>query len=85
MPVYFIAEDENGDYDNLRIKIGLSKDIERRVSQLSTGSPYRLKLMGWINIAYRGGSTLLDSLRAFKILCQRFRDQEHHLTFPQNI
>lgn len=49
MPVYFIADDENGDYDNLRIKIGHSKNIEARVAQLSTGSPFRLKLMGWID------------------------------------
>lgn len=48
MPVYFIAENENGDYDNLRIKIGLSTNIEKRFRQLKTGSPYELKLMGWI-------------------------------------
>jgi len=48
MSVYFVAEDENGNYDYLRIKIGISKDIQRRLSQLSTGSPYKLKLMGWI-------------------------------------
>ena len=49
MSVYFIAEDENGDYDDLRIKIGLSKNIERRLSDLRTGSPYKLRLMGWID------------------------------------
>jgi len=48
MPVYFIAEDESGDYENLRIKIGMSKDIMKRIGQLQTGSPYVLKLMGWI-------------------------------------
>ncbi len=48
MPVYFIAENENGNYDSLRIKIGLSKNISKRLSQLQTGSPYKLKLMGWI-------------------------------------
>jgi hypothetical protein len=48
MPVYFIAENENGNYDNLRIKIGISENIEKRVGQLQTGSPYELKLMGWI-------------------------------------
>jgi hypothetical protein len=36
MPVYFIAENE------VRI------NVQRRIMQLQTGSPYRLKLMGWI-------------------------------------
>ena len=48
MPVYFIAENENGNYDSLRIKIGISKNVSKRLLQLQTGSPYRLKLMGWI-------------------------------------
>jgi hypothetical protein len=48
MPLYFIAENENGDYDNLRVKIGISKNIEKRLRTLQTGSPYELKLMGWI-------------------------------------
>lgn len=30
------------------IKIGLSKNISKCLSQLQTGSPYKLKLMGWI-------------------------------------
>lgn len=50
MLLYFIAENENGDYDNLRVKIGMSKDINKRLSQLQTGSPYKLKLMGWIEV-----------------------------------
>ncbi|NYS79489.1 MULTISPECIES: GIY-YIG nuclease family protein [Halomonadaceae] len=48
MPVYFIAENENGNYGNLRVKIGISANVERRIGQLRTGSPYKLKLMGWI-------------------------------------
>ena len=48
MPIYFIAENENGNYDNLRIKIGISKDVRRRLNQLQTGSPYELKLMSWL-------------------------------------
>ena len=48
MPVYFIADDEQKNYELLRVKIGLSKDIRGRVRQLQTGSPYRLRLMGWI-------------------------------------
>lgn len=48
MPVYFIAENENGNYGNLRVKIGISINIQRRIRQLQTGSPYDLKLMGWI-------------------------------------
>lgn len=48
MPVYFIAENENANYDDLRIKIGISKNVSKRLLQLQTGSPYKLKLMGWI-------------------------------------
>ncbi|WP_177420199.1 GIY-YIG nuclease family protein [endosymbiont of Lamellibrachia barhami] len=48
MPVYFIAENENANFDHLRVKIGVSIQIDKRVSQLQTGSPYELKLMGWI-------------------------------------
>lgn len=49
MAVYFIADDEQQDYEFLRVKIGLSKDIHGRVRQLQTGSPYKLRLMGWID------------------------------------
>ncbi|MDD5229117.1 MAG: GIY-YIG nuclease family protein [Methylococcales bacterium] len=48
MPVYFIAEDENPNYDNLRVKIGKGADVEKRLKQLQTGSPYKLKVMGWV-------------------------------------
>jgi len=46
--VYFIAENENSNYANLRVKIGISGKIDRRIRELQTGSPYELKLMGWI-------------------------------------
>lgn len=48
MAVYFIAENENENYGNLRVKIGISINIHKRIRQLQTGSPYELKLMGWI-------------------------------------
>ena len=48
MPVYFIAENENEDHNSLRVKIGRSGDIKVRLRALQTGSPYDLKLMGWI-------------------------------------
>jgi hypothetical protein len=48
MPVYFIAENENENYHSLRVKIGRSGDIRTRLRALQTGSPYELKLMGWI-------------------------------------
>jgi len=48
MPVYFIAENENDDHSSLRVKIGRSRNIEVRLRTLQTGSPYDLKLMGWI-------------------------------------
>lgn len=28
--------------------MGISKNISKRIGQLQTGSPYELKLMGWI-------------------------------------
>jgi hypothetical protein len=48
MPVYFIAENENDDYGSLRVKIGRTGDMQVRLRALQTGSPYELKLMGWI-------------------------------------
>lgn len=48
MAVYFIADDEEEDHQQLRVKIGLSRNIQSRIRQLQTGSPYRLRLMGWI-------------------------------------
>jgi len=48
MPVYFIAENENENYDSLRVKIGRSANVRVRLRTLQTGSPYDLKLMGWI-------------------------------------
>lgn len=48
MPVYFIAENENNDPNSLRVKVGRSVDIQVRLRTFQTGSPYELKLMGWI-------------------------------------
>lgn len=46
MPVYFIGEQES---NCCRIKIGVAKDIEGRRSNLQTGNPSELCLLGWIN------------------------------------
>lgn len=46
MPVYFIGEQESG---CCRIKIGGAKDIEKRRSNLQTGNPSELRLLGWIH------------------------------------
>ena len=70
MVVYFIAENENGDYDNLRIKIGISKDIHKRLNQLQTGSPYELKLMGWIEAD--------DAKQLEKALHNKYRGRKAH-------
>lgn len=43
MPVYFVIERKSD-----AIKIGVATDIRRRLAQLQTGSPNKLKLMGWI-------------------------------------
>jgi T5orf172 domain len=44
-----MAEDEKNNLQTLRVKIGRSNAIRRRLLALQTGSPYKLKLMGWIN------------------------------------
>lgn len=48
MPLYFITSFEAPDSDPRKVKIGISKNIERRISQLQTGNPNKLVLMGWI-------------------------------------
>lgn len=48
MAVYFIADNESPEYEDLRVKIGISKDIKRRFKNLQTGSPLELRLMGSI-------------------------------------
>ena len=48
MPVYFLGEDDNGCSP---IKVGVAKDIGRRKSDLQTGNPLELKLLGWITSA----------------------------------
>ncbi|NKB32144.1 MAG: GIY-YIG nuclease family protein [Pseudomonadales bacterium] len=46
MFTYFIAENENT--NGHRIKIGFSKDPEKRIKVLQTGNSRKLALMGWI-------------------------------------
>lgn len=43
MPIYFIVDDYDGP-----IKIGISKNVDKRLSTLQTGNPRELKLMAWI-------------------------------------
>lgn len=52
MSVYFVAQEQPGP---TLIKIGVAKDIKKRQSDLQTGNPYPLALMGWIESedAYR--------------------------------
>lgn len=46
MPVYFIGEVDKG---CTSIKIGVTKNIEKRQRQLQTGNSSELQLLGWIN------------------------------------
>ena len=50
--VYFIVqEDDEGDFHpdiNTPIKVGISTNIKTRLSNLQTGNPNRLFLLGWI-------------------------------------
>lgn len=71
MPVYFIGENENADYERLRIKIGKSKNIVKRLAQLRTGSPYDLGLMGWIEAN--------NDLNLEKQLHQKYKNKRAHL------
>lgn len=48
MTVYFLTEEDPQNGELLRIKIGFSKDLKRRLRQLQTGNPDRLALMGEI-------------------------------------
>ncbi|WP_371323915.1 GIY-YIG nuclease family protein [Dechloromonas sp. ZY10] len=71
MPVYFIAENENDDHSSLRVKIGRTKDLQVRLRALRTGSPYDLKLMGWIESD--------DDKQLELALHERYTDQRIHL------
>ena len=71
MPIYFLADDENQEYGNLRVKIGHSGDIQRRVRQHQTGSPKVLKLMGIIHSR--------DDRNLEKILHKKYREKHSHL------
>lgn len=71
MPVYFIAENKNDDHSSLRVKIGRTKDIQVRLRALRTGSPYDLKLMGWIESD--------DDKQLELALHGRYADQRIHL------
>lgn len=48
MTVYFLAEEGSQGVGPMRIKIGYSKDLKRRLRQMQTGNPDRLALMGEI-------------------------------------
>lgn len=51
MTVYFLTHEDERDLDAMRVKIGYSKNVKRRISQLQTGNPDRLALMGEIRTA----------------------------------
>ena len=38
MQVYFITESESNDLNHLRVKIGSSRNIQKRLRELQTGS-----------------------------------------------
>ncbi|GHB26471.1 GIY-YIG nuclease family protein [Salinicola rhizosphaerae] len=46
MYTYFIVENE--DNDEFRIKIGFSKNPEKRIRTLQTGNSRKLAIMGWL-------------------------------------
>ncbi len=48
MTVYFLTEEGSQGVGPMRIKIGYSKDLKRRLRQMQTGNPDRLALMGEI-------------------------------------
>lgn len=48
MTVYFLTEEGSQGVGPMRIKIGYSKDLKRRLRQMQTGNPDKLALMGEI-------------------------------------
>jgi len=51
--VYFLTHVGQSNLDHMRVKIGYSKHVKKRVSQLQTGNPDRLCLMGEIRTTDR--------------------------------
>lgn len=68
--VYFITDDESSDFDKLKVKIGFSKNIQKRIRQLQTGSPSLLTLMGYIETN--------DHKKLEKKLHCKYRDVKSH-------
>ena len=64
MAVYFIADRENS-----FIKIGVSKNRNRRIKELKTGNPFQLEFMGWIECE--------NDYKLEKDLHQKFRAKNH--------
>ena len=81
MPVYFIAENENNDYTSLRVKIGHSGDMQVRLRTFQTGSPYDLKLMGWIE---SDDDKHLEQMLHEKYIGQRVR-REWFILQPEDV
>lgn len=60
--LYFIQSSNNG-----MIKIGRSKDPERRLNQLQTGSPHKLKLICFFKDDGHKEKFLHETLKKFRI------------------
>jgi hypothetical protein len=60
MTVYILTHEGQSHVDPMPIKIGYSKNVRRRMSQLQTGSPYKLSLMGKIRTQGRSADQILE-------------------------
>jgi len=64
MSIYFIADDFNGS-----VKIGFAIDLNKRISNLQTGNPRPLKLMGFIKTANK-----VDDRKIEKALHKKYKN-----------
>ena len=60
MTVYFITEEENSDCDPIRLKIGRAVKLKKRMSDLQTGNPDKLTVMGVIETDGEAADKVLE-------------------------
>lgn len=85
MTVYFLTHEGQTDLDAMRIKIGYSKNVQRRMSQLQTGNPDRLALMGEIRTADQKADRDLERSLHARCAGRRFERGEWFHLGPQDV
>lgn len=85
MTVYFLTHEGDSNFDALRIKIGFSKNVRRRISQLQTGNPDRLALMGEIRTSDRAADRRIEGALHARYAHRRLETGEWFRLGPQDI